>query len=100
MIEFNNLDVKECPECGCNKVVTESLVVAGIGRRYIHTHTNGERWERREFLCGHASEWVPNFRRAEQVRPCQRSEEYRKKEADRERIRKRIRALELELSKI
>ncbi len=70
-MQFKNLKVMECPTCGCSEVVAESVDVSSWqAPREIREHCNGERWERRTFLCGFEVAWCPNFGRAEVKEVC------------------------------
>ena len=65
MIKFRHLKVDQCPTCGNSTVVGEYIDTSNHYRRdrerQIREHTNGQRWESREFLCGCVLQWCPNY---------------------------------------
>lgn len=81
-MELKFIKTKECPHCGCKTVVSESLECDSRSSE-VRTHVNGQRFEQRAFLCGHAVQWSPNFER-EETRPlfgeCKRSKDFKEKE--------------------
>jgi hypothetical protein len=87
-----------CSECGCAVVVKEEVEVGYSG--VIREHAHGGRWETRTFLCGYACQYSPNFSRNETTRPCQRTPEFEKREAERETLRGQIRELECKLRRL
>ena len=76
---FKNLRINACPICGCREVVVEAVEVSLIknrdGRREIREHCNGQRWEKKEFLCGFKTQWSPNFNRPELLSRCENDED-------------------------
>lgn len=84
-----------CPSCGCAVIVGEELEISTFGAtRAIRQHTNGDRWERRTFLCGLVIAWIPNFRREECVQICQQHEDIARIELKRRGLQERRRRLE------
>lgn len=98
MIKFSYLKILKCPSCGCSTVVSETVEVSSMSKaRVIRQHTNGERWESREFLCGYKAAWSPNFSSAREKAECRHSEAFIKRQAESEKLREKIRKLETEL---
>jgi superfamily I DNA and RNA helicase len=105
-MEFKHLRAimtHECTECGCNVVVRESIDTSPLhgkrNYRVIRTHVNGERWETREFLCGGTVSYVPNYSKV--IRGdgrCQENEEAIKLNAEKLKIRLKMRDLRSELA--
>lgn len=58
---LKNIKVDKCPICGCTEVIEEFVNVSRYDEPEIQVHSNGERWEHREFLCGYRVEHIPNF---------------------------------------
>lgn len=51
-----------CCVCGCEIVVSETIEHDTYSDHpRIRYHCNGERWEKRSFLCGMTYEYSPNF---------------------------------------
>jgi len=59
---LRNIKSLECPICGCSTIIKEEIDVF-CGK--VSVHCNGQRWERRTFLCGQEINWIPNFEREE-----------------------------------
>ena len=74
MIKFRHLKVDQCPTCGNSTVVSERIDTSSHYRRdrerQIREHTNGQRWELREFLCGCVVQWCPNYGSPEVMAVC------------------------------
>lgn len=89
-MEFQNLKQMECPVCGCNIIASESLEIDSLGK--IREHTNGERWEKRQFACGQIVTHVPNYRSMElsQYDVCQRDQKLIAKRKARSKVKDAI----------
>lgn len=95
--------VVECPECGCSTIVKEEVEATYNHRDEcfeIHTHTNGDRWERRTFLCGYSTQYVPNFQSCQSQRECAHNPAFKDRKRKREKLQRRIRELQQELNEV
>lgn len=93
--------VVECPECGCSTIVKEEVEATYNHHAEcfeIRTHTNGERWERRSFLCGYSTNYIPNFQSCQSQGECAHSPVFKEREKKRENLRQQIRKLQQELN--
>ena len=70
IMELKYINIKKCPQCGCSEVVNEIIETSGQQIRY---HLNGKRWEQREFACGYAVRFDPNFNEMSEERHCRNS---------------------------
>lgn len=68
---LNSVKTTECPNCGCNIVISESVKTDYSGK--IWTHISGERQECRQFLCGYEVVYSPNLLIDEETRRCHKS---------------------------
>lgn len=59
-MELKHIKTNKCPICGCSEVIMESVDREWNGDGILY-HTNGGRWETREFACGYKVQFVPNF---------------------------------------
>lgn len=66
-MELKYVKTKKCPICGCTEVVSESV---NTFQHKISVHCNGTEWETREFACGYAVQYVPNFKAEQEVSQC------------------------------
>lgn len=66
---LKHLNVNACPVCGETEVVTEKIKTHN---KKIMYHTNGKRWEEREFACGNRLEYSANSSRVHNMSsyPC------------------------------
>jgi hypothetical protein len=95
-LQFNKETV--CPHCHCTEVVSESVEVDNyLTQPKVKEHVHGGRWEKREFLCGYACTYIPNYKKVEVVRPCTQAEGFKEREKLRTELRKQIRSLEEKL---
>lgn len=93
---LNHVKTDKCPVCGCEHVIKECIETTSYcGDRKIFIHTNGTRTERREFLCGFETIYVPNFKKENVFTACKRDPELvaraEKRKADKELLTKFIR---------
>ena len=95
MISFTHLKSTQCPACSCDVIVIEELEKSHNNK--ILQHCNGQRWEKRSFLCGTRIEWIPNFSREEVKGECLNSLSVKEKIKKQEEIRAKIKLLEQEL---
>jgi hypothetical protein len=93
---LKHIKTEKCPKCGCSVVIREEIEKSSFGQE-INTHCNGQRWEKREFLCGYTTEYVPNFEREKEYSGCENTTEYKKKQAERDSLQKQISDLEKRL---
>lgn len=75
----------ECPTCGCNTVISES-VEKSIDGLHHREHCSGGKWETREFSCGCKLEYIPNYGKTvvNEHRVCTNNHEYIIREKNRE----------------
>lgn len=57
-MELINITTNKCPICGCDIIVNEYVETFNNS---IRVHSNGTRWEHRNFLCGTEISYIPNF---------------------------------------
>lgn len=83
------LKIDACPLCGSTTVIKE-IIYTSNGE--VRTHSNGERWEYRQFLCGQEVCYVPNFRDIElsKYNVCTENEEYKNKQIKRENNKREL----------
>ena len=67
--------------CGCETIVMESIRVDRFSNAPL-VHSNGTKWEEREFACGFRTGWIPNFCRENSIAKCRKDPE------EAERLRK------------
>jgi len=60
-MQLQMIKVEVCPWCNNCTIVAESC---------RNVHCNGQGFERREFACGCAVEWSPNFERLQVANEC------------------------------
>lgn len=60
---LNYIKTVTCPICGCTEIIKEYVEATIYQNPEVNQHTNGTRWEHREFLCGYKVEYIPNFLR-------------------------------------
>lgn len=103
-MELRHNKTTSCPTCGCTTVVCESLQLLSSGRkrkrRIVSVHTNGGKWETREFLCGYSCEYVPNLEKVQDAAPCLDNPEAFERAKRAEKLRNQISSLEKELHEI
>lgn len=96
---LRHITTTACPCCGSTDVVSEEMEHNEI-RGEVRVHCNGERWETRKFVCGHAVSWVPNFSREEVRSACHTSPEIilrnQKREQARDALKNFIAALDVD----
>ena len=100
MVQFLNMNVMQCPHCGCKTVVSESIEIWNGRKKREMVHCNGQKWETRKFLCGFSTQWVPNFAKAIERSPCQETKEYKATQLAVDKKRDEIRAIEDEIREI
>jgi len=91
-----------CPHCECEEVVKEEIGISSYPyhqSREIRYHTNGTRWENRQFLCGYELQFVPNYKAEQERHPCTEIKEYRAREKRKDEIRRKIAMLQGELAR-
>ncbi len=96
-VEIKNLTATKCPVCQCDTIVAESLKVS-FNHTSILTHTNGERWETRTFLCGASVEYIPNYGGHTQTAKCHRDPVEIEKDEKRKAIQLQIAELQKQLA--
>ena len=78
-----------CPVCGETTIVTEKLKTSMVrGETQVLRHTSGAQWEFREFSCGQELPYVPNFSRTmpSDYRVCRRDPKILARRAEIERV--------------
>lgn len=68
-MELKHIKTNKCPICGCSEVIMESVDREWNGDGILY-HTNGGRWETREFACGYKVQFVPNFGNEKVKKKC------------------------------
>ena len=58
-MELKHIRTNKCLVCGCTEVISEEIEKEFYSSK-IRYHTNGGRWETREFACGYKVGFVPN----------------------------------------
>lgn len=96
------INTNSCPVCNEHTVVAESIEFeCGHDRkmsRKIRQHTNGQQWEKRQFLCGCVISHIPNFDSSYVTTECGNSEDKKELEKEREEINKQIDSLRKKIS--
>lgn len=69
MVKIDFIKTEVCPVCGCQTVISES-VETEFGGVNVRHHSNGAKWEYREFACGYKVHFCPNFMKEEVLRKC------------------------------
>lgn len=85
MVKFKHLKINECNTCGETTVVSDSIDMS-YDEREIRYHTNGQRWERRRFLCGLEVTWTPNYENVRVTALCKKHKAVEQVEKLREKI--------------
>lgn len=68
-MELRYIKTNRCPVCGCDSVIKES-VEKEIGSTKIREHSNGGRWEYRQFACGCEIHYCLNFQNETIKKEC------------------------------
>lgn len=51
-----------CPSCGCTTIIKEEREIDTFRvKPRIRMHSNGQCWEKRQFLCGTSISHIPNY---------------------------------------